>query len=151
MRLYASDAGAVITDLTSRRDISLVGGSTYITYDLGERATSYEISLPYPNGYYSARLHNLTEKKTDRAGVTLFAPQATSDDGSPIVDLPTRIRLPIYSSRNYKITDILTDLSTASISIDPDLATDADNNGIFDDDFASSGAGFSISSQEISF
>lgn len=139
MRLYASDAGAVITDLTSRRDISLVGGSTYITHDLGDKANSYEVSLPYANGYYYARLQNLTEKKTDRAGVILFAPQATSDDGEPIVDLPTRIRLPIYSSRSYRITDILTDLSAASITIDPDLATDTDNNGIFDDDFASSG------------
>lgn len=71
--------------------------------------------------------------------MVLFAPQATSDDGDPIVDLPTRIRLPIYSTRSYRIADILTDLSTATISIDSDLTRDTDNNGIFDDDFTASG------------
>jgi hypothetical protein len=151
MRLYASDTGAVIADLTSHRDISLSPGSTYITYDLGDRSHNYAVSIPYANGYYSARLHNLTDKQMDRAGVILIPPQASSDDGDPIVDLPTRIRLPIYSARNYRITDILTDLSNAMISIDSDLTRDTDNNGIFDDDFTSSGAGFSISSQEISF
>ncbi len=151
MQLYASDAGAILRNHTSGRDISLTGGATYITYDLGNKSDRYEVNLPYTNGYYYARLQNLTDKKTDRAGVILFAPQVTSDDGDPIVDLPTRIRLPIYSSRSYKLTDILTDLSTASISIDPDLTTDTNQNGIFDDDFSSSGAGFSISSQEIVF
>lgn len=139
MSLYASDSGAVLTDLTTRRDISLAAGSTYITHDLGQLQESYEVSIPYANGYYYARLHNLTENKVDRAGITLLAPQATSDDGEPIIDLPTRIRLPIYSKQSYKITDILTDLSTATITIDPDLTRDADGNGIFDDDFASTG------------
>jgi hypothetical protein len=97
------------------------------------------VSIPYANGYYSARLQNLTDKQIDRAGVILIPPQATSDDGDPIVDLPTRIRLPIYSTRSYRITDILTDLSNATISIDSDLTRDTHSNGIFDDDFTASG------------
>ncbi len=69
----------------------------------------------------------------------LLSPQTTSDDGAPIVDLPSRIRLPIYSTKSYKISDILTDLSSASITIDSDLTTDTNGNGIFDDDFTTTG------------
>lgn len=67
MRLYASDTGADIIDLTNDRDIPLSPASTYITYDLGDRSHHYEVSIPYANGYYYARLHNLTDKETDRA------------------------------------------------------------------------------------
>ena len=89
----------------------MAGGATYMSYDLGNPALRYEVSIPYANGYYYARLQNLTKNKSDRAGVILLAPQASSDDGAPIVDLPSRIRLPIYSTREYKTSDILTDLS----------------------------------------
>lgn len=122
-----------------------------MTYDLGDRSERYEVAVPYVNGYYYARLANLTARKTDRAGVILLSPQAASDDGAPIVDLPTRIRLPIYATKSYKVSDILTDLSRANISIDNDLTRDADNNGISDDDFATSGTGFSISPQTLIF
>lgn len=81
----------------------------------------------------------------------MLAPQASSDDGSPIVDLPSRIRLPIYSTREYKITDILTDLSSANITIDNDLTTDSNNDGISDNDFAVSGTGFEITTQSLKF
>ncbi|MBC7503535.1 VCBS repeat-containing protein [Candidatus Gracilibacteria bacterium] len=151
MRLYASDAGAILRNHTSDRDIALIGGATYLTYDLGERAIQYQVSLPYQNSYYYARLHNLTDTQTDRAGVILLSPQTTSDDGAPIIDLPSRIRLPIYSKKSYKISDILTDLSAASITIDSDLTTDTNGNGIFDDDFTTIGDGFVISNSDISF
>lgn len=67
MRLYGSDAGSVIRDTTHDRDLSLSAGTTYITYGLGTRADHYNISLPYADGYYYARLQNLTDKKLDRA------------------------------------------------------------------------------------
>lgn len=82
---------------------------------------------------------NLTPGKTDRAGVILFSPQASSDDGAPVIDLPTRIRLPIYSTKTYKISDILTDLSDVTLAIDGNLTVDTNNNGIPDDDFGLSG------------
>lgn len=81
----------------------------------------------------------------------LFTPQISSDDGAPLVDLPERIRLPIYSTKTYKVDDFLTDLSSATLSIDSDLTIDTDGNGIFDDDFATSGSGFSISTYELVF
>ncbi len=94
---------------------------------------------------------NLTTNRMDRAGVILFSPQASSDDGPPIIDLPTRIRLPIYSTKTYKISDVLTDLSNATIAIDSDLTIDSNNNGILDDDFVLSGNGFTISAYDIAF
>lgn len=81
----------------------------------------------------------------------LFAPQASSDDGAPIVDLPTTIRLPIYSKKIYQISEILTDLSKAEITIDADLTKDTDNNSIPDDDFGVSGTGFVINNNELVF
>lgn len=129
----------------------MAGGATYMSYDLGNPALRYEVSIPYANGYYYARLQNLTKNKSDRAGVILLAPQASSDDGAPIVDLPSRIRLPIYSTREYKTSDILTDLSSASMSIDNDLTIDSNNDGISDNDFATSGTGFEITAQALKF
>ena len=151
MSLYASDAGSVVRDLTSRQDITLLGGATYMTYALGERSDHYNINLPYADGYYYARLQNLTDPKLDRAGVTLLAPQAASDDGDPIIDLPTEIRLPIYTTRSYALADILTDLSAAMLTVDSDTTTDTDSNTIFDDDFTSASPTVNISSREIAF
>lgn len=151
MRLYTSDAGSVVRDLIGRQDISLLGGSTYITYDLGQRADSYNITLPYADGYYYARLQNLTDKKLDRAGVTLLAPQAASDNGDPIIDLPTEIRLPIYTTRSYELNDILTDLSVTTLTVDSDITIDTNNNAIFDDDFVSDSPTAKISPRDITF
>lgn len=94
---------------------------------------------------------NMTLGKTDRAGVILFSPQASSDDGAPVIDLPTRIRLPIYSTKTYKISDILTDLSNVTLAIDSDLTVDSNNNGIPDDDFLPSGTGFTLNSYDLVF
>jgi hypothetical protein len=151
MRIYASDAGAIIRNHTIANNITLAWGATYMTYDLGDLGARYEVSVPYVNGYYYARIQNLTTKKMDRAGVVLFAPQASSDDGAPVVDLPTRIRLPIYATKAYKISDILTDLSQATITIDSDLMVDSNNNGVSDDDFTIFGTGFQVSDQILTF
>jgi hypothetical protein len=151
MRLYGSDAGSVIRDATHDRDISLPAGTTYITYALGARADHYNISLPYADGYYYARLQNLTDKKLDRAWVTLLSPQAASDDGDPVIDLPTEIRLPIYTTRSYLLSDVLTDLSAVTLTVDSDITTDSDKNGVFDDDFTAKSTTVSISSADITF
>ncbi len=148
MQIYASDGGAIIKDHTSWHDIALGWGATYITYDLGDRSESYNVSLPYANWYYYARLRNLTSNKMDRAWVILFSPQVSSDTGSPVIDLPNTIRIPIYSNKTYKLSNILTDLSKASISIDNDLTVDTNNNGIFDDDFVTAGIWFSLSNTD---
>ena len=120
-------------------------------YALGKEKSRYEVSIPYPNGYYYARLQNLTPKKGDRAGVVLFAPQASSDAGAPVIDLPSQIRLPIYSTKTFKISEIMTDLSNAQIFADGDLTLDSNGDNIPDNDFSKVGTGFKITQTEISF
>ena len=73
MRIYSSDRGQVIRDHTQDQDIRLPYSSTYLTYDLGSRSDSYDVSIPYPDGYYYARLANLTKNKIERAGIELLA------------------------------------------------------------------------------
>ncbi len=57
-----------------------------------------------------------------------MAPQESSDDGAPEIDLPSRIRLPIYATRDIKISDIVTDFSRVDVAIDGDFAIDSDKN-----------------------
>lgn len=67
------------------------------------------------------------------------------------MDLPTQIRLPIYSYKTYQISEILTDLSSAEISIDPNPLVDSDGNNIPDDDFSTVGTGFTIKNNDLTF
>lgn len=75
----------------------------------------------------------------------LFTPQESSDDGAPVVDLPAKIRLPIYSKKSYNFTDILSDRSDATITIDGDNSIDgSDPDSITDNDFETTGTGFKV-------
>lgn len=57
-----------------------------------------------------------------------MAPQESSDDGAPEIDLPSRIRLPIYATRELQIADIVTDFGRVDVAIDGDLTIDTDKN-----------------------
>jgi hypothetical protein len=149
MRLYSSDRGAVVRDRTRSLDIRLPDASTYLTYDLGTGSDHYDVSIPYPDGYYYARLADLTKNKTDRAGIELLAPQIASDDGAPIIEVPSRIRVPIYGYRTLSLTDLVTDMSHTTIQIDGDITVDTDRNGTPDDDFATTGTGYALSTTEL--
>ncbi len=152
MQIYASDSGSLIYNHTTSSSIVLRPETQYFTYDLGDKNTKYEVSLPYLNGYYYARLKNLTTGRTDRAWVELFTPQESSDDGAPVVDLPAKIRLPIYSKKSFDFADILSDRSSATITIDGDSAIDgSDSDSIADNDFETTGTGFNIGSSSIIF
>lgn len=83
--------------------------------------------------------------------MTLLSPQAASDDGDPVIDLPTEIRLPIYTARSYPLSDILTDFSAVTLMIDSDITTDSNNNSVFDDDFMAKSSTVAISSSDITF
>ncbi len=149
MRLYSSDRGAILRDHTRSQDIRLPDASTYLTYDLGSRSDNYDVSVSYPDGYYYARLADLTKKKTDRAGIELLAPQIASDDSAPIIEVPSRVRVPIYGYRTLSLDSLVTDMSRATIQIDGDITVDSDKNGTSDDDFATSGSGFALSTTEL--
>lgn len=74
-----------------------------------------------------------------RAGPMLLAPQASSDRGYPIVETPSSIRIPVYTSKSFKLSDYIIERSTYSVSADPDTTVDGNGNTIMDDDFSSSG------------
>ena len=91
--------------------------------------------MEYPNGYYYAKLQHLEKNSRDRAGVLLLSPQAGSDTTSPVISLEENIRVPVYAQEKFLIKDFVTELSKYTLSIDEDISQDADNNGVFDDDF----------------
>ncbi len=68
-----------------------------------------------------------------------MAPQASLDRSSPVINVGV-IRIPVYKSSSITMTDIITDMSPYSVSIDPDVTTDANGNGIYEDDFISNGS-----------
>lgn len=88
------------------------------------------MNFPYQNGLYSARLTTLSLKNPDSigAGITLLAPLASLDNSAPVVDIPSKIQIPVYQSQTFALKDIISDMSPTNISIDPDTSVDEDGN-----------------------
>lgn len=108
----------------------------YRHVDLGTISEHYSATIDFPDGFYSARLQSLSSPSHIRAGVTLIAPQASLDKSPPVVDIAGRERLPVYQTSKKNISDIVTEMSDYTFSIDPDTSIDSDNDGIFDNDFS---------------
>lgn len=133
MKITNLDGSFTIRDNLEESLVKIESGGQYRMVSFPSRDSSYVVSLPYENGFYSARMRS-SDSETN-AGVALFAPQASLDHGSPIVDLDDRIRVPVYKSISYQLSDFITDVSPYTVSIDPDLTQDENQNGIYDDDF----------------
>lgn len=71
----SSEKNFAIYDTTHRENIVLPANSLYTIRSLGLASDRYNITLPYQNGYYYARLSHLSRDKNDRAGVVLISPQ----------------------------------------------------------------------------
>lgn len=95
----------------------------------------YNFSIPYPNGYYYARLHHLSPQKNARAGITLLSPLASSDATGPVISLSQALRVPVYATKEFPLEKYITEMSQYTILVDSDNSVDADKNGVFDDDF----------------
>ncbi len=102
---------------------------------------------------YSAKISTISQKNPEpiAAGVTLMAPQLGLDGSAPVVDIPTKIRVPVYQSIEYDLKKIISDVSPTTVMIDPDTTIDSDNNGSYDDDFVSSGTGVRVNSNTLTF
>lgn len=72
------------------------------------------------------------------AGVTLLAPQASLDQSAPMIDLADTLDIPVYQTSTYPLSDIITEMSAYTVSIDPDVAQDENTDGIYDNDFTAS-------------
>lgn len=123
----------------------------YRHVDLGSISDHYSATIDFPDGFYSARLQSLSSPSHTRAGVTLIAPQASLDKSPPVVDIAGRERLPVYQTSKQNISDIVTEMSDYTFSVDPDTSVDSDNDGIFDNDFSLSSPGVSIQGGVLSF
>ncbi len=73
-----------------------------------------------------------------------MSPQAFLDKSAPVIDIPEKIRIPVYQQTAFDLKNFITDRSSYTVSIDPDIVVDSDKNGVFDDDFVQSGTGVII-------
>lgn len=138
MKIASSDSFAVY-DTTHRVKNIFPKNSLYMVRSLGIESDEYNVVVPYPNGYYYARLHHLTRDKTDRAGVVLISPQTASDETPPVISNMDNLRIPVYSKMTFPFSEIISELSGFSTLIDVDTSVDSDGNGVYDDDFVHDG------------
>lgn len=80
---------------------------------------------------------------TTPAKSVLIAPQASLDKTPPIVDIPSFLRIPVYTEREYLQSEVITEAGTYAIQADVDAATDTNGDGVPNNDLVSSGTGFS--------
>jgi hypothetical protein len=137
-RIISGGATVDIYEPASEKSSKISPDTLYRIVPLGLPAESYTAHVSVPDGFYSARLRSLTDDQMIRAGVTLIAPQASLDRSPPVVDIAGRERIPVYQTRSKPLSDIITEMSSYTLTIDPDTTIDSDGNGIFDDDFSSS-------------
>lgn len=144
-----SQENFTIFDHTHRERVILPANSEYIVKSLGTVSDRYNFTIPYQNGHYYARLRHLSQGKNNKTSVVLVSPQYGSDSTSPVISLSERIRVPVYATEKFAFSDFITELSKYSVEIDEDTSVDADNNGVFDDDFTSNRSYIAISEQEM--
>jgi hypothetical protein len=109
-------------------DIVLSPQSLYHSELITRLADEYSTEIPYPNGYYYARIQNLDGRALTVARETLFTPQASSDTSSPDLDIRDTIRVPVYQSRDIPLQTIITETNPYTLRIDPDISQDSDGN-----------------------
>jgi hypothetical protein len=151
IRILHSQGSVSIYEPKRSTSTVILPGSEYRHISLGPPARSYTSTITFPNGFYSARLRSLKDNSIVRAGVTLLAPQASLDRSPPVLELPSSIRIPVYQSQKYLLSDIVTDMSAYSFLIDPDITQDENANTFFEDDFTSTGIGMNIDNESVSF
>lgn len=151
MRVYSLGGGFDIRDHIRDEEIGFAGGAEYLMQSVSTASDMYSTTLEYPNGFYLATLRSLSYPSSDTARVTLLAPQLSADTSAPQLDIPEVTRIPVYQQYAYSLRDFVSEINEYTLELDPDVSTDSDGNWVFDDDFASSGTGFVIDKNSISF
>ncbi len=139
MKITSLRGGFEIWHTSTTPPTSVAPGANYMLIYLGKQDTSYSFSIDYKNSFYSARIRSLDYPKGVSAWPILLAPQASSDRSAPVVDFPDSMRIPVYSVKTMKLSDYITERSNYTVLVDPDITTDADWNGVMNDDFSSNG------------
>lgn len=128
MHLTSSLGEVILRDLVHDDDIVLSPKSLYHSESITRLADEYSAEIPYPNGYYYARIQNLDGRDMTIAREALFTPQASSDTSAPDLDIRDTIRVPVYQSRDIPLQSIITETNPYTLKIDPDISQDSDGN-----------------------
>lgn len=130
-----SDEDIKIQNHTADSSVEIPKNGYYISRSLGTKSESYSFTIDYPDGYYYARLHNLSNTPKDRAGIVLLAPNEASDKTPPVIALEEVQRIPVYATKTIDLKELITELSSYSVSIDSDTSVDSDGDGDSSNDF----------------
>jgi hypothetical protein len=144
MHITSSRGEVIIADHVHDDDIILSPNSLYHSEPITRLGDEYSVEIPYPNGYYYARIQNLDDQHMTTARETLLTPQASNDKSSPDLDIRDTIRVPVYQSRDIPLQSIITETNPYTLRIDPDISQDTDGNWVYDDDFITSSLGVSV-------
>jgi hypothetical protein len=128
MQLTSSLGEVILRDLVHNDDIVLSPKSLYHSESITRLADEYSAEIPYPNGYYYARIQNLDGRNTTTAREVLFTPQASSDTSAPDLDIRDTIRIPVYQARDIPLQSIITETNPYTLKVDPDISQDSDGN-----------------------
>ncbi len=144
IQLTTGNGGFVVTENSRNKETEFPPGSQYFLRSLGYPAETFNTTISYPNGMYSARIRALTESNTVRSEVVLFSPQIASDTSAPVIDFPDTVRVPVYATGTFDLTDYISEMHSYTVSIDEDITLDENGNGISEDDFTTTGSKISL-------
>jgi hypothetical protein len=150
MQLFTGEWTLRLRDHNTESSINIGQQASYGIFELYPTSEGYAISLDYPNGFYSAALRGLNAWDTPTR-VTLLAPQKSSDKSPPEIELPDRIRIPVYQTQDFLLRNTILETNAYTLLWDDDIRQDTDQNGVFDDDFRDIGSGMKITPSLLSF
>jgi hypothetical protein len=128
MRITSAGGEVILRDLVHDDDIIISPRALYLSESITRIADEYSVEIPYPNGYYYARIQSLDARGMTTARETLFTPQASSDTSAPDLDIRDTIRVPVYQARDIPLQSIITETNPYTLSIDIDVSQDSDGN-----------------------
>jgi hypothetical protein len=144
MQMMVSNGWFKIFDHTLNRVTSFDSWTDYLLRSLWASSDSYNATISYPNGMYSAQLSVLDNDPTTVSDVILLSPQVSGDQSAPIIDIPDVIRVPVYSSKIVDLSEYVSEMNAYDIVFDEDITLDENGNGIPDDDFTKNWSGLSL-------
>ncbi len=95
---------------------------------------------------YSAKIEALDAdgKETVVSDVILFSPQISGDTSDPVVDIPEVLRVPVYVSKTFDLSEYISEMNSYDILFDQDVRIDENGNGILDDDYTKTASQISL-------
>lgn len=149
VHIAARGGRVTLRDQQGGPDTLIESGDMYRMERVSSVTGDYDVTVGYPNGVYSARIFNKNSQDTTLAGESLLVAQASSDTSSPEWNLTDTFRIPVYQVQTYALDDLITETSEYSVRVDPDETQDSNGNGIYDDDFVTSGSGIHVGANDI--